>query len=200
MCAFQPWCFKVFLASVLVLVASSARLAYHVFLYQERPPLCPAPPGFPVSTPDWCALLPWCLNTAPIYSYCLDELVALCTWPRFLHSVLHALRATVWASSVLLHCLTGKPSPFYWAPFVSKNVETWTSPSVIDKTTTEITWHSDSKKHEREDDWEPETRIPIYLCSNGLNRVCYWFFKIHTLVVQKKFVLYVLIWKQLFSF
>ena len=200
MCAFQPWCFKVFLASVLVLVASSARLAYHVFLYQERPPLCPAPPGFPVSTPDWCALLPWCLNTASIYSYCLDELVALCTWPRFLHSVLHALRATVWASSVLLHCLTGKPSPFYWAPFVSKNVETWASPSVIDKTTTEITWHSDSKKHEREDDWEPETRIPIYLCSNGLNRVCYWFFKIHTLVVQKKFVLYVLIWKQLFSF
>jgi len=46
------------LASVLVLVASSARLAYPVFLYQGRPPLCPAPPGFPVSPPDWRALLP----------------------------------------------------------------------------------------------------------------------------------------------
>ena len=83
---------RCFLASGLVLVTSSARLAYHVFLYQERPPLCPAPPGFPVCPPDWCALLPWGLNTVSIYSYCVDELGALCTQPHFLHSALCAFR------------------------------------------------------------------------------------------------------------
>ena len=154
--------------------------------------LCPLLTGVPFC-PDACTQRP-------------SALAAWMSWLLFAHGPTSFTRpstlsgATDGASSVLLHCLTGKPSPFHWAPFVSKNVETRASPSVIDKTTTEITWHSDSKKHERKHYREPETRIPIYLCSNGLNRVCYWFFKIHTLMVQKKFVLYVLIWKQLFSF
>lgn len=140
------------------------------------------------------------------YTVIVMSLAALCAWPgpgrgSSLHSAVHSLMAVYWASTV--HPILFPEGQIEHTSLHSRCLlKCWdfqTFPSWIEKTT-EIACYSDSKKHSSEHYWEPRTCIPIYLRSTGLNVICYWFLKIHILVVQKKLVLYVLIWKQLFSF
>ena len=105
-----------------------------------------------------------------IYSYCpiaLISLTAVCTWSSpgrggFIHSVIPALRALYWASTVpLTRFLEGQIKHISLSSRLLKCWDLKASPSLIEQTATGVTSYSDAAEQYSEGFWEPDLHSPL---------------------------------------